>query len=782
MTGKTDGHDERHRGVPDLTAGEALAGAGGAAGLRQPARARPAPRTGRVARRRERRLLQAAGARQRHRRLRRACSRRWPAPSSSTTPSAPTSTTRPRGQPGAPGPAVRRSSASARSCSASSTQMGAPAIVRNTRVDYLAANRLGRALYAPLFESREQPANSARFTFLDPAAATSTPTGSASPATSSRTCAPRPAATPMTAACRTSSASCRPAATSSARGGPRTTSASTRPAPSACTTRRRRARSSATRTMELSADEASARLQRRARQPLPAGAGPPGQLDGDARPTQPTSPRDLTHGDHPQQHRHRKGPGRLVHRRRLHRRRRRPAGTSTCAAALVHFTPARAPRGTRTRSARRSSSPRASGSASARAARSRSSAPATASSSSPARTTGTARRPNRFMVHIAINEVDDRAARRHLGRPRHRRASTRAAPTLDEEPAWSYRPLGRTGVSVSKLCLGAMMFGAWGNPDHDDSIRIIHRALDAGHQLHRHRRRLLAGRVGGDRRQGAGRGRRDDVVLATKVHRADGRRPEPARQLAPLDHPARSRTRCGGWAPTGSTSTRSTAPTRTPTSRRRSARSPTSSARARSATSAPRPSRASRSSRRSGSARDRQPAALTSASSRRTRCSSAGSRPTSCRPAQRYGMGVIPWSPLAGGWLSGRWRKGADAAATRRAPSGSRTRYDLSLPGNQRKLDAADAARAARRARPGMPLDRARHRVRRSTTRPSRRRSSGRAPWSTSRASCLPPTSSWMRRCSTASTRSSRPGRTSTPPTPAGPTRASSRRRGGDSA
>jgi transcriptional regulator with XRE-family HTH domain len=46
----------------------------------------------------------------------------------------------------------------------------APAIVRDSRVDYLAANPLGRALYAPLFDSREQPANSARFTFLDPAA------------------------------------------------------------------------------------------------------------------------------------------------------------------------------------------------------------------------------------------------------------------------------------------------------------------------------------------------------------------------------------------------------------------------------------------------------------------------------------------------------------------------------------------------------------------------------------------------------------------------------------
>jgi transcriptional regulator with XRE-family HTH domain len=49
-------------------------------------------------------------------------------------------------------------------------QMAAPALVRNSRLDQVGANPLGRALYAPLFESREQPPNSARFTFLDPAA------------------------------------------------------------------------------------------------------------------------------------------------------------------------------------------------------------------------------------------------------------------------------------------------------------------------------------------------------------------------------------------------------------------------------------------------------------------------------------------------------------------------------------------------------------------------------------------------------------------------------------
>src|ERR1700684_3559705 len=42
------------------------------------------------------------------------------------------------------------------------------------------------------------------------------------------------------------------------------------------------------------------------------------------------------------------------------------------------------------------------------------------------------------------------------------------------------RTLGGTGIKVSPYCLGAMMFGAWGNPDHEESIRIIHAALDGG--------------------------------------------------------------------------------------------------------------------------------------------------------------------------------------------------------------------------------------------------------------------------------------------------------------
>jgi aryl-alcohol dehydrogenase-like predicted oxidoreductase len=57
---------------------------------------------------------------------------------------------------------------------------------------------------------------------------------------------------------------------------------------------------------------------------------------------------------------------------------------------------------------------------------------------------------------------------------------------------------------------------------------------------------------------------------------------------------------------------------------------------------------------------------------------------------RRYGMGVIPWSPLAGGWLSGRWRKDADDLTSRRSAMIPQ-RYDLSIPENQRKLEAADA-------------------------------------------------------------------------------------------
>src|SRR5450631_3948743 len=80
----------------------------------------------------------------------------------------------------------------------------------------------------------------------------------------------------------------------------------------------------------------------------------------------------------------------------------------------------------------------------------------------------------------------------------------------------SYRTLGRTGVKVSPLCLGAMRFGAFGNPDHEDSVRIVHRALDAGINFVDTADVYSAGEsetmVGK-----AIAGRRHDLVLATKV-------------------------------------------------------------------------------------------------------------------------------------------------------------------------------------------------------------------------------------------------------------------------
>ncbi|MGW1190970.1 aldo/keto reductase [Streptomyces sp. NPDC002559] len=80
-----------------------------------------------------------------------------------------------------------------------------------------------------------------------------------------------------------------------------------------------------------------------------------------------------------------------------------------------------------------------------------------------------------------------------------------------------YRTLGRTGIEVSVHCLGTMMFGAIGNPDHDDSARVIHAALDAGINFVDTADMYSAG----ESEEIVGKaleGRRDDVVLATKVH------------------------------------------------------------------------------------------------------------------------------------------------------------------------------------------------------------------------------------------------------------------------
>jgi len=80
-----------------------------------------------------------------------------------------------------------------------------------------------------------------------------------------------------------------------------------------------------------------------------------------------------------------------------------------------------------------------------------------------------------------------------------------------------YRTLGGTGIEVSVHCLGTMMFGSVGNPDHEDCVKIIHAALDEGINFVDTADMYSAG----ESEEIVGKalaGRRDDVVLATKVH------------------------------------------------------------------------------------------------------------------------------------------------------------------------------------------------------------------------------------------------------------------------
>ena len=182
-------------------------------------------------------------------------------------------------------------------------------------------------------------------------------------------------------------------------------------------------------------------------------------------------------------------------------------------------------------------------------------------------------------------------------------------------------------------------------------------------------------------------------------------------------------------------------------------------------------SRPRRSSRRSGSP-SAAAASASSASSRRTRSSCAASRRDVLPTCQRYGMGVIPWSPLAGGWLSGKLAQGRRRPApVARAPSASRSATTSSMPGNQRKLEAADALGAARRGGrhaadpPGAGVRASRHPAVTAAIIGPRTMEQLESQLGARRRRRSTTT------CSTASTRSSRPARTSTRPTRAGRTR-----------
>ena len=158
-----------------------------------------------------------------------------------------------------------------------------------------------------------------------------------------------------------------------------------------------------------------------------------------------------------------------------------------------------------------------------------------------------------------------------------------------------YRLLGRTGVEVSPLCLGSMMFGVWGNPDVDD---YPHYSSRASMRVSTSSTAPTSTRRGSRRRWSAALvGRRDEVVLATKFFMPMGR--ERTAAAAHADGScAPSRTPSDVSGPTTSTSTRCAVPARSWTSKRRWAPSPTWCIRARSATSARRRTPAVRSSKR----------------------------------------------------------------------------------------------------------------------------------------------------------------------------------------
>jgi aryl-alcohol dehydrogenase-like predicted oxidoreductase len=108
------------------------------------------------------------------------------------------------------------------------------------------------------------------------------------------------------------------------------------------------------------------------------------------------------------------------------------------------------------------------------------------------------------------------------------------------------RVLGGTGISVSGFALGTMMLGAMGNTDHDESIRMIHTALDAGINF------VDTADVYslGESEEIVGKalaGRRDEVVLATKFGLPVGSDPNRQGGVTPLDHPGGGRQPPAPW-------------------------------------------------------------------------------------------------------------------------------------------------------------------------------------------------------------------------------------------
>jgi aryl-alcohol dehydrogenase-like predicted oxidoreductase len=250
-----------------------------------------------------------------------------------------------------------------------------------------------------------------------------------------------------------------------------------------------------------------------------------------------------------------------------------------------------------------------------------------------------------------------------------------------------HRPLGRTGVSVSKFCLGAMMFGAWGNPDHAESVRIIHTALDAGVNFIDTADVYGQGESEEIVAKALADGRRDDVVLATKFHNAMGEDPNQRGNsrrwiMRAVEDSLR---RLGtDWIdlyqvhrPDPETDIEETLGGLTDLVHQGKVRYIGGSTFPASAIV-----EAQWAARRRGLQRmvtEQPPYSIL------VRAIEADVLPT----CSRYGMGVMSYSPLTGGWLSGRWRKGTGQQSSSRAGR-LPERFDLAQPANQRKLDAVE--------------------------------------------------------------------------------------------
>lgn len=247
--------------------------------------------------------------------------------------------------------------------------------------------------------------------------------------------------------------------------------------------------------------------------------------------------------------------------------------------------------------------------------------------------------------------------------------------------------LGRTGVAVSRLTLGAMNFGAWANQDHDDAVRIIHAALDAGINV------VDTADVysDGENEQIVGRalrGRRDDVVLASKFHGPRGedpnRRGNSRRWIVRAVE--ESLTRLGtdhidlyqAHRPDPDVDLDETVGALSDLVRQGKIRYfGTTTFEAHQLVQA------------QWVAQQRgyqRPATEQPPYSILARAAERAVLPV----AQEYGLGVLPWSPLAGGWLSGRYRPGADDTPTSTRLARQPHRHDPALTANQHKRAAAE--------------------------------------------------------------------------------------------